>query len=975
MRKKALEIILACLFFLLLAVIDTYPLVRYLDKGMPYFPYPDRGYEVSYMVHGDYLQLYYNLWLFKDALSGNIPFFTNPYEFSVGKGYMPSFNPQFFPMSLFFAILSIFGDITAYNLLVISSYILSGLSSYLLIKLYTRSWVAGIIGGTIFSLFPYRTGELLGGHPNGFLFFLIPLTIYLLEKSFRDGSILASSGAGLCIISMALLEGHFHYYTFLFLFFFLPWRLFFDIYGNSEEIRLLKILRRKETIIIFSVGILTGFSLVMIKSNPPIYKDPVFYSSIIFPFILIGFWIIYSRFFSIATKMSFDQALKDDAPTYLPLSLFLIYLIRLIYPIEHLGKGIAIVAFFGVIALKGYRVSRVRGLIRGRILEATPFLKKRLFKTIVPFLFMCLLTIAWAFYTRSHLETSIAAEGRPITQIMKYSPELGDLLKRHNRSIEKNIYLGLVPFFLAMMGLFLKRIEGRRDIIFFGSVFIISLILSFGPNLEPYIHLYNILYNHLPFFNYPRVAGRMITITVIMMAILSGYSLKWLMSHPKNHDLSAIFHRVLIASIFIVVILDFISLKPRGISIPSKGNSVYEGIKKDLGDKKVLEIPIWPGDSAWSSIYQYYVTLYRYHMINGYDPGVSRRYVEQIFERLYPINFGELREEEYRTLKELEVKYIVMHEEEFPRKVSPFPFRSSLDNMKRSPYVKFLKKDGLIYLFVLNDNIKFIEKPSFTINSSIGGLYQAEALPRLVGSIAKDSEASGGEAAFGKRGSGEGWLLYGPYRTYPSGEYKALFRLKIGDEPAKGEGTQEVAFIDISTRISKDVLNRRVITRKDFTRTGYHDFILPFSLASPQILEFRVYYLNRLDLWVDYTYILPSGEKDPRWSYKSEDLFHLPDRIEGPTRRYPAGEYIATFYLKTDDNKTFENVADIQVLTEKGIVVQKSLKNKDFYVTGEYLPFSLSFRLDRQAFIDFKISSKDMTKISLDRIDIKKKDS
>ena len=117
MRKKAIEIILVCLFFLLLAVIDTYPLVRYLDKGMPYFPYPDKGHDISYMVHGDYLQLYYNLWLFKDSLSGNIPFFTNPYEFSVGEGYMPSFNTQFFPMSFFFSVLSPFGNITAYNLL------------------------------------------------------------------------------------------------------------------------------------------------------------------------------------------------------------------------------------------------------------------------------------------------------------------------------------------------------------------------------------------------------------------------------------------------------------------------------------------------------------------------------------------------------------------------------------------------------------------------------------------------------------------------------------------------------------------------------------------------------------------------------------------------------------------------------------------------------------------------------------------
>jgi len=1004
MRKKSLEIIVVGLFFLLLAVIDTYPLVRYLDKGMPYFPYPEKGHEIGYMVHGDYLQLYYNLWLFKDALSGNIPFFTNPYEFSVGEGYMPSFNPQFLPMSLFFAIFSIPGNIIAYNLLVIISYLLAGLSGYLLVKLYTRSWVPSLLAGVILALFPYRTGELLGGHPNGFLSFLIPLTLYLLERSLRDGNILASLGAGLSVISMSLLEGHLHFYTFLLLSFFLPWRFFFPINGGSEaegvkpEIHL-KDIKIKDALIVFSVGAITGISIILVKARHPLLRDPILYSFLIFPFLLTGFWILYSRLFSLASNIPFEKSLKEDVLTYCPLSLFLLYLIRTLLPIEHLGKGIAIIALSGVIALKGYRIFRMRERLSERFLKASPFLRQRLLKTILPFLFMCLLTIIWALYTKGHIETSIAGEGRPLTQVMKYSPGIDSLFKRHNPDSAKNIYIGVLPFLLSLVGIFITKGRTRRDTSFFGTVFLVSMLLSFGPNLDPYIHLYTFLYDHLPFFNYPRVAGRMITITIVMAAILSGYSIKGLIErvqglkwaryrmHDTGHNpphfpldkegikggLSVInlVSWILLSLVFIGVILDFLPLRKRGISIVSKGNTVYEEIKRGIGNKKVLEIPIWPGDSAWSSVYQYYVTLYRYRMINGYDPGVSKRYINEIFERLYPIDFGELGYNEYHFLKGLDVKYIVMHEEEFPRKVSPFPFRLSLQNMKRSPYVRFIKRDGPIYLFQVNDDVGYSKRRSFSIKSPVGGLYQSESMARLVGEVVKDRDASAGESVFGKKGAGEGWIQYGPYRTYPTGSYKAIFRMKTTHNPFRDKDIHDVAVIDVSTRMSDRVLAKRVITTEEFKGNGYQDFELPFSLSFPQTLEFRVYYKNIVDLWVDYVYILTSDEIDPRWSYSGDQLFNLPDRIEGPTRRYPAGNYMATFYIRSE-GEIMDEVAVIQVISDSGMIGERKIQGKDFPITGGYYPFSLRFKLTRDSFIDFRISSRDMTKIGLKGIEIKR---
>ena len=60
-------------------------------------------------------------------------------------------------------------------------------------------------------------------------------------------------------------------------------------------------------------------------------------------------------------------------------------------------------------------------------------------------------------------------------------------------------------------------------------------------------------------------------------------------------------------------------------------------------------------------------------MINGYSPVVPKTYVEQVFNPLYPLDFGQLGPSEYEVLRKFNVRYIVMHEEAFPEKVSPFP--------------------------------------------------------------------------------------------------------------------------------------------------------------------------------------------------------------------------------------------------------------------------------------------------------------
>lgn len=385
-HKRIAEIIIVTLLFALLGIVYTFPLVSYFRKAMPYTHYPPEGYEVRPLVQGDYLQLYYKLWLFKDAFHGKTPFLSDPYQFSVEDG-RGRFSTQFLPLSLVFLLFSPGGDIFAYNALVILSFALAGLGTYLLVKFYTHSGIAALIGGTIFSLAPYRLAQLLGGHPNGFIFCLIPLAVYFFEQAFSKQSIKYGIFSGLCILSMALMELHLVYYLCL----------------------------------------------------------------LLVPFMLI--------------------------------------------------RAILFVS-----------IEKTGGWDRG----------------VIPIIIFMFLSVCCIFAIR-HMGTSIVEGGRRISEVKLFSPSPGDILRRVNPESERSIYLGIIPCALGAWGFatcFSSR--ARRNTmklvtaIFYFLVVALSYVLCLGPNLQHVFPLYQFLYRHLPYFNYPRVPGRIIVLTFLGLSVLAG---------------------------------------------------------------------------------------------------------------------------------------------------------------------------------------------------------------------------------------------------------------------------------------------------------------------------------------------------------------------------------------------------------------------------------------------------------------------
>lgn len=81
-------------------------------------------------------------------------------------------------------------------------------------------------------------------------------------------------------------------------------------------------------------------------------------------------------------------------------------------------------------------------------------------------------------------------------------------------------YMGILPLFLALVGVLSVR---KREVLFFGLVAILSLLISFGKHLG---FLYKLLYEELPYFNKFRVPVMILVLLQFSVAVLAAYGIE-----------------------------------------------------------------------------------------------------------------------------------------------------------------------------------------------------------------------------------------------------------------------------------------------------------------------------------------------------------------------------------------------------------------------------------------------------------------
>ncbi|MBI2441199.1 MAG: hypothetical protein HYV35_07510 [Lentisphaerae bacterium] len=341
---------------------------------------------------------------------------------------------------------------------------------------------------------------------------------------------------------------------------------------------------------------------------------------------------------------------------------------------------------------------------------------------------------------------------RSIREIMIYSPDWRGFLGLNKQGIASHVYLGggvllfLTAGYLALIRHFCGawRTHGRNVIVLtlIGLSLLVVMVLALGPRGPLHGLFFESARALIPPYAMIRQPAKIFCLMPSLLAVAAALGLTGLVqgigiairvaapvrawiapaatgSRPRLHETVAAFGgliqlqagrvwTILVPVVFAGLLLwDYERRVNPTISLLEKNQAAYAAVAADAAASqatpRALVLPLWPGDSHYASTYQYFASLYRVRMVNGYNPFIKEGYLENVFRRFESLNQGALAEDQLAGLRDMKVRYILLHENLFPEKVSPFPVTATLGALLRHPSLELLKQDGSVWAFkILN---------------------------------------------------------------------------------------------------------------------------------------------------------------------------------------------------------------------------------------------------------------------------------
>ena len=1025
MFRQWLEICLVGLIMLALAIISTYPLVQYFDQGIPYAPY---GGPLGWNRTGDMLQLLYWFWVVKENLIGAVPFDTNPFEFNMLVAHETS-GLHTIPLAFLYFLFTPFGDVAAYNCTVLSSYVLSGVFMYLLVRLYTGSRMGAFLAAIIFTFAPIRIHGVSSGHGYGFLFFLYPFILYFLEKGIRSQKIRYGFLSGFGLLCLAMLEPHLIYYICVFLGVYIPVRIvsLFPVTCSesippSEGIckHLYSLPTSRSLLILWGSGIAAIFYTQVLFScrDHDMFAGQFFWWILgIYPFIPILLSICLASMYQRLFPLSFRQGLAVEAGSILPLY-FLIPLsgVTCIYRPADTSIVVAtlLVMVVGVklILLSQHLLAMFKTLKNGFSG------RKNMVLPILPLVCSMGLTVVWIMSSKvNKISSTIAGRGRTLRDVELFTSHLSDLFKSTSP-----VYFGIVPTILSSCLLLTviwyaifyrkhEKIDDEAQLIRLFYVvaafcsYVLALGLAFGKS-----SLYVFFFHYFPFFNYPRVSDRIMTVVLFAGAIVVAFTVKGIQNRcmkTRSHAL------VILVFVFAMglQLKDYNILRPMGITLLDKGQDIYSYVKENIDDGLLLEIPLWPGDSHQSSFYQHYIMIDKVKRVNGYSPLVLNEYIETVSDPLSTMNAGILNKQQYELLRKLNVKFVTVHEHEnvFPKKVTAYGPLTTVRRFMQSPYLEYVDIDNYMhfktfdwrnegmYLFKVKEDVPAEADNGLNYWYEMPVFYDVNnRLNHLVGEVVEDKEIGRKvfQATEGKDKAG--FLVYGPYETYSPGNYRCYFSIFSDTEQEDNVVRLEVS--RVGTGETVHILNQAELKGNE-AKGAYRKVFLDFSIAKKEKLEFRVFYYGIGTVRVEKVVVYRRGHDAPLYLLEAEKMVgdtgsvvHVKDAFSGkvieakvgkskkedlvfgPGRIYNSGRYKARFYLRMKDAG---NIKKTDVVALLSVTDGQDLSTffKRNVLAGElsenaFTGIDAEFELSRDEELSFHVRFADKVNMQLDAIEI-----
>ncbi len=1020
MAKKWWEILAVFVALLILAVVSTYPLILHFDTGIPYSPF---GGVKVWNRSGDQIQLMYWFWLVKENFLGHVvPFDSNPFEFNMAEPYETS-GLNTIPLAFLYMLFSPLGDIFAYNSTIISSYLLSGVFMYLLVRLYSGSRLGALLAALVFTFAPSRIKGFTAGHGYGFLYFCYPFIFYFLEKGIQSRKIRYGLLSSVGLIGLSMLEPHLIYYICVFLGLYIPVRVIALLpEGMDHYVHLQRESRSKRISVLCILGAgvaVTVYSHLFfsVKDHVAMFTPVFWWILVLYPFLFLIISLCLSTLYQRLSDLSFQESLWIEAKSLLVLYLF--WPLNLFHDDDSVINtdvlvfaALATVLLLKLWFLRRHLYSMLSALLKGIAAQ------RRSVLPILPLVLSMAWIVKWMSSSKvERVAETIAGGGRTLGDVSLFSARLSDLF-----SSISNVYIGVVPALLC--GAFLLYIllttwfgkkkqafTGEKELLalFYIAVSLFCVVLALGLAFGN-VSLYALFFHYFPFFHYPRVSDRIITLALFGLAIVCGYVVQRIQQRCQEKMSLAVVTVVLFTAMGFQL-KDYNVFSPMGINILDKGQDVYTHVKKNIGDGRLLEIPLWPGDSHQSSLYQHYIMLDGIPRINGCSPMVLQKYIDTVFTPLASINQGRLDEEQFELLHALGVEFLTVHDNRdvFLKKVSPFVPLATVRRLENSPYLErvhisnkmyfksMTKKSNRLALFRVRSE-ESVKKNSAQAWYDMPYFYDVNwRLYRQVGGVVKDNSIGKNVFQATEGADNPGFLVYGPYDIYSPGDYLCTFSLSAEGEA--GETLVKIEVVAVHEDGSVSVLVQQLIagTGKD---TGYQKFPLSYSIPEETKLEFRAFFYGKGLLRVEKIKVNKVGHSDSLYAIEAENMvgntgavvavpeasagkvveavvgMHKRDvLVYGPNRSYEKGSYTAQFFLRNVGAIPPEGaksvVATVSVTDGQGLIDYAKQKiNVSNLNNVSFTPIDLAFELPRADDLSFRVVFNDTRSLQLDKIEI-----
>ena len=440
-------------------------------------------------------------------------------------------------------------------------------------------------------------------------------------------------------------------------------------------------------------------------------------------------------------------------------------------------------------------------------------------------------------WRKSFLSASLMSEGRTWHELAIFSPRPISLVEARPGPGE-TVYVGIAIFLLlgsAFLALLTLTTMNKRDrdwckaatgLLAAGVLlFAISVALgTYGPRGGWAIQFVR---ERIPYFVMIRQSFKVFAIVPAVMAWMLTAGL--ILGYPRLQKVHNHLGPWVCTILSVLVFWNYAPHIHATVSLLPSPDPAYDIVARDAANRgienpRILVIPLWPGDSAETSVPMHLAQHYGLRMVNGYSPVVSEEYFNETFRGLESMNQGHFTAEQMALLKEMGVEHILVHEDRFPEKVSPFPITSTLDNFYVHNHLNPLAQSESVHAFRIQEI--YAHAKSFAKQTSLlipARRYEAERLENVPAEQVQPEEYTQG-GSFVRLQNGP-LLKTQPARVVPDPENHWYVRVR-------GQGTLHSATLPTETEFTGSTT--QVVSSENWTwikipmQTG-EDFV-PYQL-------------------------------------------------------------------------------------------------------------------------------------------------